>query len=357
MEEPLVIIGLATKFPQEAKSTTELWNFLLKGRSAHTGFPEDRIGAGHYHPDPEHGGSFAVKGAHFLSEDPAYFDAPFFNITKSEVMALDPQQRLVLENVYHSLEDAGLSVASVTGSNTSVFVSGFNHDHLANMNTDPETKLKYKPTGTTNSLLSNRVSWFFDFKAPSVTLDTACSSSMVALHLGCQSLRTKECDMSVISGVTVISFPTDILSMGHHGFLSSEGRSFSFDHRADGYARGEGVGSLVIKRLPDAIRDGNTIRAIIRGTGVNQDGRTPGISMPSSTAQEALIKKVYSSAGLEYHDTMMVEAHGTGTAAGDPLEASAIARSFASRKSTIPLHIGAIKSGIGHLEGGAGIAG
>jgi acyl transferase domain-containing protein len=163
--------------------------------------------------------------------------------------------------------------------------------------------------------------------------------------------------MSVISGVTMISFPTDIMSMGHHGFLSPEGKCFSFDHRADGYARGEGVGSLVVKRLSDAIRGRDTIRAVIRGIGVNQDGRTPGVSMPSSAAQESLMRKVYASAGLSFEDTMMVEAHGTGTAAGDPIEANAIARTFASRKSKIPLYVGAIKSGVGHLEGGAGVAG
>lgn len=155
----------------------------------------------------------------------------------------------------------------------------------------------------------------------------------------------------------MISFPTDITSMGHHGFLSQEGRCFSFDHRADGYARGEGVGTVIVKRLSDALRDGNTIRAVIRGTGVNQDGRTAGISLPSSAAQERLMRTVYASAGLDFNDTMMVEAHGTGTAAGDPIEASAIARTFASRSKDIPLFVGAIKSGIGHLEGGAGIAG
>ena len=155
----------------------------------------------------------------------------------------------------------------------------------------------------------------------------------------------------------MISFPTDITSMGHHGFLSQDGRCFSFDHRANGYARGEGVGSVIVKRLSDAIRDGNTIRAVIRGTGVNQDGRTAGISLPSSEAQESLMRSVYRNAGLNFKDTHMVEAHGTGTAAGDPLEASAIARTFSSRGKDIPLYVGAIKSCIGHLEGGAGIAG
>lgn len=145
--------------------------------------------------------------------------------------------------------------------------------------------------------------------------------------------------------------------MSHHGFLSKEGKCFSFDHRADGYARGEGVGSVIVKRLSDAIKDGNTIRAVIRGCGVNQDGRTPGISLPSSAAQESLMRKVYAAAGLGFEDTHMVEAHGTGTAAGDPIEASAIARTFASRSREIPLFIGAVKSNVGHLEGGAGIAG
>ncbi|KAH8815396.1 iterative type I polyketide synthase [Xylogone sp. PMI_703] len=356
--EPIAIIGLATRFPQDATTTENLWDFLLRGKNAHTPFPKDRINAdGHYHPDPEHGGTFAVKGAHFLSEDPAYFDARFFNTTRTEVLTMDPQQRVILENVYQALENAGIPLNKATGTNTSVFVSGFNHDHLALLNTDPETTMKYKPTGTTNSLLSNRVSYFFDFKGPSLTLDTACSSSMVAMHLACQSLKVGESDMSVVSGVTMISFPTDITSMGHHGFLSPDGRCYSFDYRANGYARGEGVGTVIVKRLSDAVRDGDTIRAVVRGTGVNQDGRTAGISLPSSQAQEALMRKVYQNAGLGFEDTHMVEAHGTGTAAGDPLEASAIARTFASRRKDIPLYIGAVKSSIGHLEGGAGIAG
>ena len=151
--------------------------------------------------------------------------------------------------------------------------------------------------------------------------------------------------------------PIDTTSMGHHGFLSPEGKCFSFDHRADGYARGEGVGTIIVKRLADALRDGDTIRAVVRGTGVNQDGKTAGITLPSSAAQERLMREVYASAGLNVVDTVMIESHGTGTAAGDPIEASAIARTFASRSIDIPLFVGAMKSGIGHLEGAAGIAG
>jgi len=354
--EPMAIIGVAARFPDEASTTEGLWNFLLKARSAFSNFPPDRIGEGHYHPNPDHRGTHAVQGAHFLNEDPALFDAPFFNITRNEVAALDPQQRLVLENVYHALENAGLRLLDVSSTDASVYVSGFNHDHLLNLSADPEIALKYRSTGTTNSLLSNRVSWFYDLKGPSMTLDTACSSSMVAIHLACRGLQSRETGLAIVSGVTQIGFPTDIVGMSNHGFLGQTGKCHVFDHRADGYARGEGVGSIIIKRLSDAVTDGDTIRGVIRATGVNQDGRTPGISLPSSDAQEKLIRKVYSLAGLDMKDTMMIEAHGTGTSAGDPLEAAAISRSFAGRSKDIPLFVGALKSGIGHLEGGAGIA-
>jgi len=308
MSEAVAIIGLATKFPSDAADTASFWKFLLSGRSAHTAWPEHRIGAGHYHPDSDRGGSHAVAGGNFLKDDPADFDAPFFSITKGEASSMDPQQRLVLENVYLALENSGISLAKVSGTDTSVFVSGFNHDHLALLSADMEATLRYRATGLTNSILSNRVSWFFDFKGPSMTIDTACSSSLVTLHQACQSLRSGESEMAISTGVTVINHPNDIIGMSYQGFLGSQGKSFAFDHRAEGYARGEGVGTIVMKRLTDAVRDGNTIRAVIRGTGVNQDGRTPGLTLPDSGAQERLIKKVYASAGLDFQDTHMIEA-------------------------------------------------
>jgi acyl transferase domain-containing protein len=190
-----------------------------------------------------------------------------------------------------------------------------------------------------------------------MTIDTACSSSVVTLHQACQSLRSGESDMAISSGVTVLAYPNDVASMSYQGFLSQDGRCFSFDHRANGYARGEGVGTVIVKRLSDAIRDGNSIRAVIRGTGVNQDGRTPGLTNPDSLAQERLIRTVYARAGLSVSNTAMVEAHGTGTAAGDPIEANGIARAFSARPRNLPpLYIGACKSGTGHLEGAAGAA-
>ncbi|KAJ5591646.1 Acyl transferase/acyl hydrolase/lysophospholipase [Penicillium hispanicum] len=355
--EPIAIVGFATRFPQEANTTETLWELLLQSRSTWSTIPEERFNAdAFYHPDPEHGGTFHVQGGHYLSEDPAHFDGPFFNITRNELLTLDPQQRLVMENVYHALENAGIPMASAVGSNTSVFVSGFNHDYLGILNSDPETAIKYKPTGVTNAILSNRVSWFFDFKGPSMTIDTACSSSLVALHLAVQSLRSRETNMALVSGVSILENPVETIGMSHHGLLGPQGRSFSFDSRAEGYARGEGVGTVVLKPLHAAVRDGDTIRAVIRETGVNQDGRTPGITVPSAEAQERLIREIYWRAGLDMAQTRFVEAHGTGTSTGDPIEAGALARAFKCHRDT-PLYIGTIKSTIGHLEGGSGVAG
>ncbi|KAJ6006467.1 Acyl transferase/acyl hydrolase/lysophospholipase [Penicillium sp. IBT 35674x] len=354
--EPIAVIGLATRFPQEATTTEALWELLLQARSTWSTIPKERFNAdAFFHPDPEHGGTFHVQGGHFLSEDPAYFDGSFFNITKNELMTLDPQQRLVLENVYHALENSGIPIAAAAGSNTSVFVSGFNHDYLGILNSDPETALKYKPTGVVNAILSNRVSWFFDFKGPSMTIDTACSSSLVALHLAVQSLRARETNMALVSGVSILENPVETVGMSHHGLLGTQGRCFSFDSRAEGYARGEGVGTVVLKPLSTAIRDGDTIRAVIRETGVNQDGRTSGLTVPSAEAQEKLIREVYWRAGLDLEQTKFVESHGTGTSIGDPIEAGALARAFKCRRET-PLYVGTIKSTIGHLEGGSGVA-
>ncbi|CAG8300192.1 unnamed protein product [Penicillium olsonii] len=354
--EPIAIVGLATRLPQEATSTERLWEMLLHARSAWSAIPKERFNAdAFYHPDREHGGTFSALGGHYLSEDAALFDGSFFNITKKELLTLDPQQRLVLENVYHALENAGMPMANTVGSNTSVFVTGFNHDYLRILDSDAEIALKYKPTGTTNSVLSNRVSWFFDFKGPSMTIDTACSSSLVALHLAVQSLRSRESNMAVVSGVSILEYPNEFIGMSYTGLLGPSGRSFSFDSRAEGYARGEGVGTVVVKPLHAAIRDGDTIRAVIRETGVNQDGRTPGITVPSGDAQERLIREVYWRAGLDLEHTRFVEAHGTGTRKGDPIEAGALARAFKCRRDT-PLYVGAIKASIGHLEGGSGIA-
>ncbi|KMU72582.1 lovastatin nonaketide synthase [Coccidioides immitis RMSCC 3703] len=343
---PLAVIGFATRFAQEATSADRFWELLLRRRQAATPFPKERFNSSaFYHPDPEHGGTFYVKGAHFLSEDPLGFDAPFFNVNKTEILSLDPQQRVAMENVYHALENAGIPMEKAVGSKTSVYASGFNRDHMILMDADFETAMKHKPTGGQQSIISNRVSWFYDFMVSWLFTFAA------------QSLKSGDAEMAVVTGGSIISHVPDIIAMSHSGFLGPEGKCFSFDHRAEGYGRGEGVGTVVMKTLANALRDGDTIRAVIRATGVNQDGRTPGITLPSSTAQTNLIKEVYRKASLDRNTTMFVEAHGTGTAAGDPIEARGIADGFTSMERESPLYIGALKSNIGHLEGGAGIAG
>ncbi|KAK3079799.1 hypothetical protein LTS18_003883, partial [Coniosporium uncinatum] len=355
---PIAIIGMAGRFPQEAETSEKLWELISKGRNASTEFPADRFNIdAHWHPDPAHGGSTICRGGHFLKKNGAQFDAPFFALSKSEVMSMDPQQRIVMENVYEALENAGIPMDRVIGSDTSVYAGAFNKDYDTTLNQDPTLLQKYLPTGNSISILSNRVSWFFDLRAESLTIDTACSSSLVAFHIACQNLRSGDSEMSIVTGVNIIERPETMYRMSNVGFMSPDSKCFSFDHRANGYSRGEGVGAIIIKPLEAAVRDGDTIRAVVRATGTNQDGRTPGMTVPSKEAQERLVRDVYRKAGLDLQQTAYVEAHGTGTAAGDPIEAGAIAQAWNERSSKTPLYIGAIKSNIGHLEGASGVAG
>ncbi|EAW14856.1 putative polyketide synthase [Aspergillus clavatus NRRL 1] len=354
--EPMAIIGLAMRAADEATDAEAFWDFLLRARQAARPIPEDRLSSkGFYHPDPNRGGTFSVKGAAFLEESPNGFDAAFFKMSKTEVQSLDPQQRILMENVYHALENAGLPMEDVISSNTSVFVSGFNYHHADRLNSDLELSFKHKPTGAENSMISGRVSWFYDFQGASLTIDTACSSSLVGLHLARQSLEAKESEMAIVSGVSVIGYLPHLMKMSYSGLLGSEGKSLAFDKRAGGYGLGEGVGTVILKTLSAAVRDGDTIRAVVRGTGLNHDGHTPGMTYPSSAAQESLIRKTYMAAGLDLRDTTYAESHGTGTQAGDLMECTAMAAAFETGKRDSPFYIGAVKPNVGHLEGGAGI--
>lgn len=275
-----------------------------------------------------------------------------------------------------SRETAGIGLEAARGSNTSVHIGCFNSDYTSNHSRDPEQMHKYTGTGGAPSMLSNRLSWFFDLRGPSLTLDTACSSSMVALDLACQTLQSGQSDMGLAGGCNLIYSVDMTMALSKLGFLSHNSRCYSFDHRADGYARGEGFGVLILKRVEDAIRDGDTIRAVIRSTSSNQDGHTPGITMPSKDAQARLIRNTYQKAGLDMQMTGYFEAHGTGTPVGDPIEASAIGSAFRfKRPGKGPLYVyvslwqsiprfpinlnfrGAVKANIGHLEGASGIAG
>jgi acyl transferase domain-containing protein len=273
---------------------------------------------------------------------------------------MDPMQRILLEVAYEATENAGILVERLAGSDTGCFVGCFTQDYDELAKRDAEVLPKYHSIGTGKSILSNRISFCLDLKGPSMTLDTACSSSLVALHLACQSLKTGECTSALVGATNLIISPDIMVGMTNLGFLSPDSVSYAFDSRANGYARGEGVAALVLKPLRDALRDGDVIRSVIRGTAVNSNGRTPGITMPSKEAQMSLMRAAYRQSGLENDlaTTGYVEAHGTGTAAGDPVEAGAVGTVLGMAKDRRErLYVGSIKSNIGHLEGASGLAG
>ncbi len=352
--EAIAVVGLALKFPQEATDPNGFWQLLVEGRSAMTDVPANRFNIDAFrHKGPHSGATIAARGGHFVKEDPAGFDAPFFSINPAEAASMDPQHRWLLETAYQALENAGIPLEKVAGSKSSVHVELMFHDYEAMLSRDPDIDAQYRGSGLALSMASNRLSWFFDFRGPSLTIDTACSSSLSALHLACQSLRIGESNMGVVGGCNLMLGPDTTTYLSDMNFLSPDNRSYSFDHRANGYARGEGVAVVILKRLTDALRDGDMVRAVIRATGVNQDGRTLGITQPSKEAQYQLIRDTYHDGGIDIAATRYFESHGTGTQAGDPIEAAAIRAAFDNHK---PLYVGALKSNIGHLEGASGVA-
>ncbi|UNI20497.1 Type I Iterative PKS [Purpureocillium takamizusanense] len=295
-------------------------------------------------------------GGYFLDQDVSRWDAPFFSCSVSEARALDPQQRLLLEVAYESLESAGIPIEAIAETDTACFVGGCSEDYRAVISRDAHAAPQYARTGNSLSMLANRVSWFFNLRGPSVTCDTACSSSLAALHLACETIRSESnpTRCALVGGANLILHPDDQCALNALGFLSPDSRCFSFDSRANGYARGEGIGMIVLKHIDDALRDGDPIRAVVRGTGLNSDGRTAGIVLPNAEAQERLIRDTYKLAGLGMSDTQYVELHGTGTKVGDPAEVSAVSKTIAGHGKTV--YCGSVKSCIGHTEGAAGIA-
>lgn len=355
--EPIAVCGLSLKFPQDASSESGFWDMILERRSAMTEFPSDRLNIDAFH-HPTRPNALRTRGAHFLKEDLGVFDANFFAITPSEASAMDPMQRMLLETTYKAFENAGIRIEDVKGSRTSVHTGCFTNDYLQQMLKDSQRLPPYAAVGGTQSMLANRLSWFYDLRGPSLNLDSACSSSAVAVDLSCQLLHSGVTDMGVVAGCNLLLDPDFSIILSNMQMLSPSGRCHTFDHRADGYSRGEGVGVVVLKRLSDALRDNDTIRAVIRASGSNQDGRTPGITQPDPKAQAQLIRETYQRAGLSMAHTRFFEAHGTGTALGDPIELSAIASCFhGHRDASDPLYVGSVKTNIGHLEGASGIAG
>ncbi|OJJ75778.1 hypothetical protein ASPBRDRAFT_38078 [Aspergillus brasiliensis CBS 101740] len=356
---PLAIVGFAFEFPQDATSSERFWEMICQGRSASTDFPKDRMNIeAFYHPSKDRPSNLSVRGGNFIREDLGAFDAPFFSITPGEAACMDPQHRRMLETTYHALEDAGIPIEKCSGTNTAVYTGCFTNDYQSVLQEDFELEAPHAAMGIAPSMLAHRVSWFFNLKGVSMNLDSACSSSLVALHLAAQDLVAGNSSMALVGGANIVFHPNFMKMMSSFNFLSPDSRSWSFDQQANGYARGEGIGMVVVKRLSDALRDGDCIRAVIRNTGANQDGRTPGITQPNGLSQLNLIKQTYDQAGLDMGPTRFFEAHGTGTPVGDPIEANAIGQAFRHCRSVEdPLYIGAVKANIGHLEGASGLAG
>ncbi|KAE8134361.1 hypothetical protein BDV38DRAFT_164443 [Aspergillus pseudotamarii] len=363
--EPIAIVGSACRFPGGANSPSKLWDLLRSPRDVLMDFPPSRLRLSNfYHTDGEHHGSTNVTNkSYLLTEDPNVFDAAFFNLNGLEAQAMDPQHRILLETVYEALERGGCSLDGIQGTKTSVFVGVMNADYYDIQLRDTETMARYNATGTARSIISNRISYFFDLKGASMTIDTACSSSLVALHQAVLSLQNREASASIVAGANLLLDPTMYIAESNLHMLSPEARSRMWDKDANGYARGEGFAAVYLKPLSAALRDGDEIECIIRGTGVNSDGRTKGITMPSSVAQTELIRDTYRRAGLDpsVDRPQFVECHGTGTAAGDPVEARAVHDAFfppsSKRDNERPVYAGSIKTIIGHLEGCAGLAG
>ncbi|KAH8658350.1 polyketide synthase [Xylariales sp. PMI_506] len=359
VQDAIAIVGMSCRLSGIATSPEGLWKMLSKGLTGWTSGGSSRFSPeAFWHPQHDLSGSFNTRGFHLLTQDPALFDSAFFGISNVEAKAIDPQHRMMLEVAYEAFEDAGLRLEDLAGSDTAVFCAVSHHDYERILGRDPEVSPGYRFTGTGPSMLANRVSYVFDLRGPSMTLDTACSSGLVALHQACMSIRAGEVKQALVGGANLILDPDQATVMSSMSFLSPHGRCYSFDSRADGFGRGEGVAAVMLKPLAQALRDGDAIRAVISGSSVVQDGSTPGITMPSCEAQTRMINKVYEQAGLHPKDTVYVEAHGTGTTAGDKIEATALRDTFCNGgERTNPLFIGSIKANVGHTESVAGLAG
>ncbi|KAI1298194.1 hypothetical protein F5Y03DRAFT_386702 [Xylaria venustula] len=362
--EPIAIIGSACRFAGGVSSPSKLWQLLRDPLDVRTSISDSRFNAeAFYHVDSTHHGHMNVLQSYLLSDDPRVFDAEFFGINPVEARAMDPQQRFLLEVVYEAMESAGLSIEGLRGSNTAVYAGLMCGDYEAMLLCDLDQAPTYFAVGTSRAILSNRVSYFFDWHGPSVTIDTACSSSLVAVHQAIQTLRAGDSQVAVACGSNLILGPEMYIIESKLKMLSPDGLSRMWDKDANGYARGEGVAAIILKTLSQALADGDRIEAVIRETGVNQDGATMGLTMPSASAQRALIHSVYYKAGLDpgnsAHHPQYIEAHGTGTPAGDPVEAEALSTAFFGldgEPSSEPIYTGSIKTVLGHTEGTAGIA-
>ena len=355
--DDIAIVGIATRFPGDMNTPDETWQALLEGRDAITDLPEGRWEEFLGEPRiAERVAKARTRGGYLT--DIKGFDAEFFALSKMEADNVDPQQRMALELTWEALENARIPASSLRGESVAVYIGSSLNDYSFLAMSDPSIAHPYAITGTASSIIANRVSYFYDFRGPSVAIDTACSSSLVAAHQGVQALRVGEADVAIVGGVNALITP--LVTVGFDevgGVLAPDGRIKSFSQDADGYARSEGGGLLVLKRLSDARRDGDEIFAVIAGSAVNHDGRSNGLLAPNPDAQAEVLRKAYKDAGINPRDVDYIEAHGTGTILGDPIEADALGRVVGrGRPADRPALLGAVKSNVGHLESAAGAA-
>jgi 3-oxoacyl-(acyl-carrier-protein) synthase/NAD(P)-dependent dehydrogenase (short-subunit alcohol dehydrogenase family)/acyl carrier protein len=354
--EPIAIVGMACRLPGAA-NVDEYWELLARGSDAVTEVPAERWNAAaFYDADASAAGKMATRhGAFIRGVD--QFDPQFFGIAPREAQSMDPQQRLLLEVAWEALEQSNIAPSRLHGSATGVFVGITCFDHAIRISRAAENFNAYAGTGSALNMAPGRLSYVFGLTGPSMAIDTACSSSLVGLHLACQSLGDRESDAAMVGGVHLILSPHVMVSFSQARMLSPDGRSKTFDASADGYSRGEGCGVVVLKRLADAVADGDTILGVIRGTAVNQDGPSGGLTVPNGMSQQAVIRRALDVAGVSPSDIDYVEAHGTGTPLGDPIEIEALASVYgAGRAQDRPLLVGSVKTNIGHLEPAAGMA-
>ncbi|CAH0054521.1 unnamed protein product [Clonostachys solani] len=356
LHAPIAITGIGCRLPGNISSPSELWQFLADGHSAQGEMPKSRFNMDSYRGQAGQPATTRAAGGYFLSEDIRNFDNSFFGINNREASGMDPQQRKLLEVVFECLESAGTTLDDVSGANVGCYVASFVPDFIANQAKDIESLTRYTQTGLGTTLLANRISHIFNLKGPSSVIDTACSSSLYALHAASSALLAGEIDAAVVAGVNIIQSPEMHVCISQAGVLSPTSTCHTFDESADGYGRADGVNAIFIKRLDDAVRDGDPIQSVIRSVAVNSNGRTPGITQPSIDGQEAVINKSYSRAGLSPSETYYVEAHGTGTGIGDPMEVEAISRVFQKDDGrSHPVRVGSVKTNLGHSEAASGL--
>lgn len=356
----IAIIGMSCRFPGGASNPEKYWNLLKNKVDASSDIPQNRWdNKRFYNPDTEAVGKAYVTRGSFLKEPIDEFEPSFFGISTRESTPLDPQQRLLLELTWEAFEDAGIVSKNLAGTQSGVYLGGFTMDnqiHLLNPY-NREGITTHTAISSTIGMLSNRLSYIFDLRGPSLTVDTACSSSAVAIHLACKDLLRGDCNLAIAGGVNVIMRPEYTIAMCKGGFLAPDGRCKTFDKSADGYGRGEGAGVIILKRLEEALQDGDEIHGVIVDTAVNQDGHSDGITAPNSNSQIQLLEGLYKRAGISPNQVQYIEAHGTGTKAGDKAETNSLGTAIATkRNNSSPLIVGSCKTNIGHLEAAASVA-